>query len=160
MWNRKHIAYVQIDVPETLAIEGRADFYDHAGAYRDMIVTHLFQVLGFLAMEPPVSLDARHLATRRQVRDVRYGLALRRHQHHDRRPHLHRVFGRAANLLQAPALGHRDRTKTSRGTPITTSGNSPVTSLAHPLEINDAQRSWPALHAASATLGLNRLARP
>jgi glucose-6-phosphate 1-dehydrogenase len=61
VWNRKHIAYVQIDVPETLAIEGRADFYDHAGAYRDMIVTHLFQVLGFLAMEPPVSLDARHL---------------------------------------------------------------------------------------------------
>jgi glucose-6-phosphate 1-dehydrogenase len=37
---------VQIDVPETLAIEGRADFYDHTGAYRDMIVTHLFQVLG------------------------------------------------------------------------------------------------------------------
>jgi hypothetical protein len=37
------------------------------------------------------------------------------------------------------------RTKTSGGRPITTSGNSPVTSLAHPLEINDAQRSWPAL---------------
>jgi glucose-6-phosphate 1-dehydrogenase len=46
VWDRKHIAYVQIDVPETLAIEGRADFYDHTGAYRDMIVTHLFQVLG------------------------------------------------------------------------------------------------------------------
>src|SRR6185437_6786496 len=61
VWNRQHIAYVQIDVPETLSIEGRADFYDHTGAYRDMIVTHLFQVLGFVAMEPPVSLDARHL---------------------------------------------------------------------------------------------------
>ena len=61
VWNRRHIAYVQIDVPETLSIEGRADFYDHIGAYRDMIVTHLFQVLGFVAMEPPVSLDARHL---------------------------------------------------------------------------------------------------
>src|SRR6266516_58197 len=61
VWNRQHIAYVQIDVPETVAIEGRADFYDHTGAYRDMIVTHLFQMLGFLAMEPPVSLDARHL---------------------------------------------------------------------------------------------------
>ena len=61
VWNRKHIAYVQIDVPETLSIEGRADFYDHTGAYRDMIVTHLFQVLGFVAMEPPTSLDARHL---------------------------------------------------------------------------------------------------
>jgi glucose-6-phosphate 1-dehydrogenase len=61
VWNREHIAYVQIDVPETLSIEGRADFYDNTGAYRDMIVTHLFQVLGFVAMEPPTSLDARHL---------------------------------------------------------------------------------------------------
>jgi glucose-6-phosphate 1-dehydrogenase len=52
---------VQIDVPETLSIEGRANFYDHTGAYRDMIATHLFQVLGFVAMEPPTSLDARHL---------------------------------------------------------------------------------------------------
>jgi glucose-6-phosphate 1-dehydrogenase len=60
-WNREHIAYVQIDVPETLSIEGRADFYDQTGAYRDMIVTHLFQVLGFVAMEPPTSLDASHL---------------------------------------------------------------------------------------------------
>jgi glucose-6-phosphate 1-dehydrogenase len=60
-WNREHIAYVQIDVPETLSIEGRANFYDHTGAYRDMIATHLFQVLGFVAMEPPTSLDARHL---------------------------------------------------------------------------------------------------
>jgi glucose-6-phosphate 1-dehydrogenase len=61
VWNRKHIAYVQIDVPETLGIEGRGGFYDPTGAYRDMIVTHLFQVLGFVAMEPPTSLDARHL---------------------------------------------------------------------------------------------------
>jgi glucose-6-phosphate 1-dehydrogenase len=61
VWNRKHIAYVQIDVPETLSIEGRGGFYDATGAYRDMVVTHLFQVLGFVAMEPPTSLDARHL---------------------------------------------------------------------------------------------------
>ncbi len=58
VWNRSHIHYVQIDVPETLSIEGRAAFYDATGAYRDMIVTHLFQVLGFVAMEPPVSLSA------------------------------------------------------------------------------------------------------
>jgi len=61
VWNRQYISYVQVDVPETLSIEGRADFYDQTGAYRDMIVTHLFQVLGFVAMEPPTSLDARHL---------------------------------------------------------------------------------------------------
>jgi len=61
VWNRSHICYVQIDVPETLSIEGRADFYDKTGAYRDMIVTHLFQVLGFVAMEPPTSLSASQL---------------------------------------------------------------------------------------------------
>jgi len=61
VWNRQHISYVQIDVPETLSIEERAAFYDQTGAYRDMVVTHLFQVLGFVAMEPPTSLDARHL---------------------------------------------------------------------------------------------------
>jgi glucose-6-phosphate 1-dehydrogenase len=61
VWNRNHIRYVQIDVPEALSIEGRADFYDGTGAYRDMIVTHLFQVLGFVAMEPPTTLNARHL---------------------------------------------------------------------------------------------------
>ncbi len=61
VWNRSHINYVQIDVPETLSIEGRANFYDQTGAYRDMVVTHLFQVLGFIAMEPPTSLTAQQL---------------------------------------------------------------------------------------------------
>jgi glucose-6-phosphate 1-dehydrogenase len=61
VWNRQYISYVQIDVPESLSIEGRADFYDRTGAYSDMIVTHLFQVLGFVAMEPPPSLSARHM---------------------------------------------------------------------------------------------------
>jgi glucose-6-phosphate 1-dehydrogenase len=61
IWNRDHIRYVQIDVPETLSIEGRAAFYDATGAYRDMVVTHLFQVLGFVAMEPPTSLGAKPL---------------------------------------------------------------------------------------------------
>jgi glucose-6-phosphate 1-dehydrogenase len=58
VWNRVHIDAVQIDVPERLSIEGRAAFYDETGAFRDMIVTHLFQVLGFVAMEPPAALDA------------------------------------------------------------------------------------------------------
>jgi len=61
VWNRQHIKYVQIDVPETLSIEGRAAFYDATGAYRDMVVTHLFQVLGFVAMEPPMNLSAKQL---------------------------------------------------------------------------------------------------
>jgi glucose-6-phosphate 1-dehydrogenase len=61
IWNRDHIDHVQIDVPETLSIEGRASFYEGTGAFRDMVVTHLFQVLGFVAMEPPTSLEAKAL---------------------------------------------------------------------------------------------------
>jgi glucose-6-phosphate 1-dehydrogenase len=61
IWNREHIEYVQIDVPETLTIEGRAAFYEATGAFRDMVVTHLLHVLGFVAMEPPTSLSGQAL---------------------------------------------------------------------------------------------------
>jgi glucose-6-phosphate 1-dehydrogenase len=61
VWNRRHVAYVQIDVPEQLTIEGRARFFEQTGTYRDMVVTHLLHVLGFVAMEPPGHLDARSL---------------------------------------------------------------------------------------------------
>jgi glucose-6-phosphate 1-dehydrogenase len=61
IWNREHIDHVQIDVPETLSIGARAGFYEATGAFRDMVVTHLLQVLGFVAMEPPVSFSAQAL---------------------------------------------------------------------------------------------------
>ncbi|MBA2522668.1 MAG: glucose-6-phosphate dehydrogenase [Solirubrobacterales bacterium] len=57
IWNRSHISHVQIDVPETLGAEGRGGFYEGTGAYRDMVVTHLLQVLAFVAMEPPTDLS-------------------------------------------------------------------------------------------------------
>jgi glucose-6-phosphate 1-dehydrogenase len=56
IWNRNFIDHVQIDVPETLALGKRSGFYEQTGAYRDMVVTHLFQILGFMAMEPPTHL--------------------------------------------------------------------------------------------------------
>jgi glucose-6-phosphate 1-dehydrogenase len=61
LWNREHIDHVQIDVPETLSIGSRGAFYEGTGAFRDMIVTHLLQVLGVVAMEPPPSLEPRAL---------------------------------------------------------------------------------------------------
>src|SRR5262249_35491731 len=60
-WNRDHISYGQVDVPGSIGIEGRAGFFEQTGTFRDMIVTHLFQVLGFMAMEPPTSLAAKPL---------------------------------------------------------------------------------------------------
>ena len=58
IWNRNFIEHVQIDVPETLGLGSRAGFYEATGAFRDMVVTHLFQILAFVAMEPPVSLES------------------------------------------------------------------------------------------------------
>ncbi len=58
IWNRNFIDHVQIDVPETLSLEGRSGFYEGTGAFKDMVVTHLFQVMAFMAMEPPTSLDS------------------------------------------------------------------------------------------------------
>jgi glucose-6-phosphate 1-dehydrogenase len=57
IWNRNFIDHVQIDVPETLALGKRTGFYETVGAFRDMVVTHLFQILAFTAMEPPTSLE-------------------------------------------------------------------------------------------------------
>jgi len=57
-WGARHLDYVQVDVPEQLTIEGRGAFYEPTGAFRDMVVTHLFQLLGFLAMEAPAAFDA------------------------------------------------------------------------------------------------------
>ena len=67
-WNREHVESVQIDVPETLGISNRAQFYDATGAVLDLLVTHLFQVAAEVAMEPPASLGPVDLqAAREQV---------------------------------------------------------------------------------------------
>ena len=58
VWNREHIAQVQIDVPETLDVADRAGFYEATGASLDMLVTHLFQVAAEVALEPPTSMAA------------------------------------------------------------------------------------------------------
>ncbi len=58
LWNTDVIDHVQITVAETVGVEGRASYYDHAGALRDMVQNHLLQLLCLMAMEPPVSLDA------------------------------------------------------------------------------------------------------
>ncbi len=62
IWNRNFIDHIQIDVPETLGLGKRVAFYESIGAYRDMVVTHLFQILGFVAMEPPTSLEPKPIS--------------------------------------------------------------------------------------------------
>ncbi|MBM9467683.1 glucose-6-phosphate dehydrogenase [Nakamurella sp. YIM 132084] len=62
IWNRNFIDHIQIDIPETLGLDRRAGFYESTGAYKDMVVTHLFQVLAFVAMEPPTALEPRAIS--------------------------------------------------------------------------------------------------
>jgi glucose-6-phosphate 1-dehydrogenase len=62
IWNRNFIDHVQIDIPETLGLDQRANFYESTGAYKDMVVTHLFQVMAFVAMEPPTALEPRSIS--------------------------------------------------------------------------------------------------
>jgi glucose-6-phosphate 1-dehydrogenase len=58
LWNSAHIDHVQITVAETLGVEGRASYYDRAGALRDMVQNHMLQLLCLIAMEPPATLHA------------------------------------------------------------------------------------------------------
>ncbi len=62
IWNRNFIDHVQIDVPEQLGLDRRAGFYESTGAFKDMVVTHLFQVMAFVAMEPPTALEPRAIS--------------------------------------------------------------------------------------------------
>ncbi|MDQ6838602.1 MAG: glucose-6-phosphate dehydrogenase (NADP(+)) [Actinomycetota bacterium] len=65
-WDAGHIERVEIDVPETLDVSMRAEFYDGTGAVLDMLVTHLFQLVGEVAMECPTTLNAEQIAEARE----------------------------------------------------------------------------------------------
>ena len=69
-WNRNYIDHVQISVSEQLGVESRGDFYETAGALRDMVQNHLFQLLCLVAMEPPVSYQADEIRNRKVDRCV------------------------------------------------------------------------------------------
>ncbi len=58
IWNRRYIDHVQITVAETVGVEQRGDYYEKSGALRDMVQNHMFQLLAFTAMEPPISFAA------------------------------------------------------------------------------------------------------
>jgi glucose-6-phosphate 1-dehydrogenase len=58
VWNRRYIDHVQITVSETVGVELRGQYYEEAGALRDMVPNHIFQLIALTAMEPPISFEA------------------------------------------------------------------------------------------------------
>jgi glucose-6-phosphate 1-dehydrogenase len=58
IWNRRYVDHVEITVAETLGVEGRGGYYEQAGALRDMVPNHIFQLISLTAMEPPFSFEA------------------------------------------------------------------------------------------------------
>lgn len=65
IWDRRYIDHVQITVAEQVGVEHRGDYYDHAGALRDMIQNHLLQILSLVAMEAPVSFEADEIRSKK-----------------------------------------------------------------------------------------------
>ncbi len=58
IWNRRYVDHVQITVAEELGVEGRGEFYEQAGASRDILQNHMLQLLSLVCMEPPIAFEA------------------------------------------------------------------------------------------------------
>ena len=69
IWNRRYVDCVQITAAETVGVEGRGGYYDHAGAMRDMIQNHVVNLLALVAMEPPIS-PKRRSHPRREIQST------------------------------------------------------------------------------------------
>ncbi len=110
LWNRNYIDHVQITVAESLGVEYRAGYYETSGALRDMIQSHLIQVMSLVAMEPPVSLDAdairdEKVKVMRSVRQIRPEAVAR---------HAIRAQYAAGTIAGKPVRGYRDEPGVAR----------------------------------------------
>jgi glucose-6-phosphate 1-dehydrogenase len=114
LWDRNHIERVEIVWDETLALEGRAGYFDHAGAFKDLIQNHLLQLLCLTAMEAPTALHRRNLRDRKM--DVLR--AIRRLSHQEAQRHTVRARygpGRIGDR-HIPAYADEEGVDPDRGT--------------------------------------------
>jgi glucose-6-phosphate 1-dehydrogenase len=102
IWNRNHIASVQITLAEQFGVEGRGAFYESAGCLRDVMQNHLFQIVALLAMEPPSSRDFD--SVHRHKADVLKAM---------------RPLG-AADILRGQYQGYRDEPKVAKDSDVET----------------------------------------
>jgi glucose-6-phosphate 1-dehydrogenase len=106
LWNRKHIDHIQITAAESIGMEGRGRFYDQTGVVRDMVQSHLLQVLSLCAMEPPVSFAADDIRDKR----VEVLRSLRAFTSQD--VHEHVIFGQYRGYRDEENVDPKSRTPT------------------------------------------------
>jgi glucose-6-phosphate 1-dehydrogenase len=102
IWNRNHVASVQVTLSEQFGVEGRGAFYESAGCLRDVVQNHLFQIVALLAMEPPASRDFE--AVHRHKADVFAAM----------RPL------RPADMVRGQYLGYRDEPQVANDSDVET----------------------------------------
>src|SRR6267378_5650104 len=107
IWNARYIDHVQITAAETLGVEGRAGYYETAGALRDMVQNHMLQLLCLVAMEPPTDLGADSIRDEK-VKVVR---SLRRYAPQEVEKFVVRGQYTAGAVSGKPVVGYRDEEK-------------------------------------------------
>jgi len=111
LWNRNYIDHVQIIHSETVGVRARADYYDQSGALRDMLQSHLLQLLTLVAMEPPVAMEAEALRDEK----VKVLKSIRLMATNAVRTHAFRAQYRIGVVDGAPARAYLDEPKVPAG---------------------------------------------
>jgi len=111
LWNNRYVDHVQIAVAEAVGIEGRANYYEAAGALRDMLQNHMLQLLTLTAMEPPSRFEADAVRDEK-VKVLRAMAPLTRHQAAERTVRAQYLAGAVAG---APAVGYREEPEVKPG---------------------------------------------
>lgn len=108
LWNGVYVDHIQISAAETVGVETRGDYYDKAGVVRDMIQNHLMQILAYVCMEPPASLDPEAIreAKSRLLASVRVPTAP-----DITRDHVRGQYGPGHKADGSPAVGYREEPK-------------------------------------------------
>jgi glucose-6-phosphate 1-dehydrogenase len=126
VWNRRYIDHVQITAAEEVGVEQRGEYYDTAGALRDMVPNHLFQLMSLTAMEPPISFDAN--AVRDEQAKVLHAIQPIAPEE---------VLTRAVRGQYAAGLVNDRRAAAYRDEPLVASGSNTDTFVAMKLQIDN-----------------------